>query len=190
MRHVPSRMTAPASLSSCRVLDRRPWRSSRKSSRRTVKQMTCPCRCHRQVSWTFPGSSQLTYPERAPARSRAHATPALGDDDDDEEDETPPPPKKKKTAAKPKAYIPQRGSGPYGILIGLLLSISNPQDTIQVFLTKGELIRAAQPYSDSSYDHSERGNFATAWNGMKTLTSKGYVIVQGSPSRYCLTEDG
>lgn len=90
----------------------------------------------------------------------------------------------------PKAYIPQQGSGPYGILIGLLLSISDPTTTIQVFLTKGELIRVAQKYCHSSYDHSERGSFATAWNGMKTLINKGYVIVQGSPHRYCLTEDG
>jgi len=105
----------------------------------------------------------------------------------DEEDAAPAPKKKRKPA---RAYIPQQGSGAYGILIGLLLNVKDPSTTIQVFLTKGELIRAAQPYSNSSYDHSERGTFVTAWGGMKTLINKGYVVVQGSPHRYSLTEDG
>lgn len=101
-----------------------------------------------------------------------------------------PTPAPKKRKASTKTYIPQQGSGPHGILIGLLLAVKDPATTIQVFLTKGELIRAAQPYCSSSYDRSERGTFVTAWNGMKTLVNKGYVVVQGSPHRYCLTEDG
>lgn len=100
-----------------------------------------------------------------------------------------PPPKKKRTAA-PKVYIPQKGSGAYGILIGLLLQVESPEDTIQVFLTKNEIIRVAQPYCDSSYEHAERGGYQTAWNGIKTLINKGYVFVSGSPHKYCLTEEG
>ncbi|KAL1411098.1 Crossover junction endonuclease mus81 [Vanrija albida] len=121
------------------------------------------------------------YPA-SPARARAR--PAAQPDDE----EAAPPPKKRK-ATKPKAYIPQRGSGAYGLLLGLLLAIDDPGN-IQNWMTKGELTRAAQAYCDSSYDHSERGGYATAWNGMKTLVGKGYALVMGSPHRYCLTEDG
>lgn len=87
-------------------------------------------------------------------------------------------------------YIPQKGSGGYGILMGLVLSIDSPETNTQVFLTKGEVIRASQPYSDSSYDHSEKGTYFTAWNSMKTLVGKGYVYVTGNPHKYCLTEEG
>jgi crossover junction endonuclease MUS81 len=129
--------------------------------------------------------------ERARSKSKQPGQGAAGGEEDegDEDDASvpKPPPKKRKA---PKTYIPQQGSGPHGILIGLLLAVKEPEATIQVFLTKGELIRAAQPYCSSSYDRSERGTFVTAWNGMKTLVNKGYVVVQGSPHRYCLTEDG
>jgi crossover junction endonuclease MUS81 len=57
-------------------------------------------------------------------------------------------------------------------------------------LTKSELIRAAQPYSDSSYEHSEKGTYFNAWNNMKGLVSKGYVYVTGNPQKFCLTEEG
>ena len=100
------------------------------------------------------------------------------------------PPAKKRKAAKPKTYIPQRGSGGYGILLGLVLAVENPEVDTQVFLTKSELIRKAQPYSDASYEHSEKGTYFTAWSGMKTLVSKGYVYVTGNPHKYCLTEEG
>lgn len=100
------------------------------------------------------------------------------------------PPPKKKRAAAPKVYIPQKGSGAYGILLGLLLQVEHPEDTIQAFLTRNEIIRVAQPYCDSSYEHAERGGHQTAWNGIKTLINKGYVFVSGSPHKYCLTEEG
>lgn len=105
------------------------------------------------------------------------------------DDEEPAPPPKKRKPAQPKVYIPQRGSGAYGLLLGLLLSIEDPSN-IQNWMTKGELTRASQAYCDSPYDHSERGGYHTAWNGMKTLVNKGYTLVMGSPHRYCLTEDG
>ncbi|ORY28258.1 hypothetical protein BCR39DRAFT_496331 [Naematelia encephala] len=102
----------------------------------------------------------------------------------------PEPSKKKRKPAAPKRYIPARGSGGYGILLGLILAIDRPDLCTQVFLTKSELIRAAQPYSDSSYEHSEKGTYFTAWSSMKTLVGKGYVYVTGNPHKYCLTEDG
>ena len=100
------------------------------------------------------------------------------------------PPAKKRKPAKPKTYIPAKGSGGYGLLLGLVLAIENPTANTQVFLTKSELIRNSQPYSDASYDHAEKGTFFTAWNSMKTLVSKGYVYVTGNPHKYCLTEEG
>ncbi len=102
----------------------------------------------------------------------------------------PAPPAKKRKATKPKTYIPAKGSGGYGILLGLVLSIEQPTINTQVFLTKNEVIRKSQPYSDSSYDHSEKGTYFTAWNSMKTLVGKGYVYVTGNPHKYCLTEEG
>jgi crossover junction endonuclease MUS81 len=65
-----------------------------------------------------------------------------------------------------------------------------PDDALNEQLTRGEIVRHAQPFCDASYDHSERGTWVTAWNGMKTLVNKGYVAVQGIPHRYTLTEAG
>lgn len=127
-----------------------------------------------------------SYPTSPPRPSAVH--PSESGEDDFREDE--PPPARKKRATAPKVYIPQKGSGAYGILIALLLQIEDPEDTIQVFLTKLEIIRIAQPFCDSSYEHAERGGYQTAWNGIKTLISKGYVFVSGSPHKYCLTEEG
>lgn len=100
-----------------------------------------------------------------------------------------------KTAAEkppkqPKTYIPAKDSGGYGILMGLVLAIERPHLSTQVFLSKTELIRKAQPYSETSYDHSEKGTYHSAWSSMKTLVGKGYVYVTGNPQKYCLTEEG
>lgn len=65
-----------------------------------------------------------------------------------------------------------------------------PEDAIDERLTRGEIIKYAQPFCDSSYSHSEKGTWVTAWNAMKTLVSKGYVSVQGMPHRYSLTYEG
>lgn len=59
-----------------------------------------------------------------------------------------------------------------------------------MFLTKSEVIRGGQAYSDSSYEHSEKGTYFNAWASMKTLVGKGYVYVTGNPHKYCLTEEG
>ncbi|OCF44157.1 hypothetical protein I317_01949 [Kwoniella heveanensis CBS 569] len=99
-------------------------------------------------------------------------------------------PKKARKPAKPKTYIPAQGSGSYGILLSLVLAIEQPEINTQVFLTKTEVIRGAQEYCDSSYEHSEKGTHFTAWSGMKTLVNKGYVYVTGNPHKYCLTEEG
>jgi crossover junction endonuclease MUS81 len=95
-----------------------------------------------------------------------------------------------KPPKQPKTYIPAKDSGGYGILMGLVLAIERPHLSTQVFLSKPELIRKAQPYSETSYDHSEKGTYHSAWSSMKTLVGKGYVYVTGNPQKYCLTEEG
>lgn len=100
--------------------------------------------------------------------------------------------KKRKAAPKkpPKQYIPQRGSGGYGILLALILAIDRPLNTTTVYQTKSEIIRVAKEYSDSSYEHSEKGTYFTAWSGMKTMVNRGLVYMTGNPHKFCLTEEG
>lgn len=130
-------------------------------------------------------------PVKKKAKTKSKSTFDFGSDEGTgSEADEPPPPVKKRKATKPKQYIPAKGSGGYGILLGLVLAIENPQVTTQVFLTKSEVIRKAQPYSDSSYEYSEKGSHFTAWSNMKTLIGKGYVYTTGNPHKFCLTEEG
>ncbi|ODO10868.1 hypothetical protein I350_01467 [Cryptococcus amylolentus CBS 6273] len=136
-----------------------------------------------------PPEPEKPAPKTTKAKDKARAAP----DDDDGLDE---PPKKARKAPAPKtpkaskAYIPNQGTGAYAILMALVLAIDQPQVTTEVFLTKSEIIRTAQEYCDVSFEHSERGTYYTAWSGMKTLVSKGYVYVTGNPHKHCLTEEG
>jgi crossover junction endonuclease MUS81 len=114
----------------------------------------------------------------------------IADTLDSDSDRSPSPPPKKARKASTKTYIPARGSGGYGVLLALVLAIDQPELNTQVFLTKGEIIRTAQKYCESSYEHSERGSYFTAWSTVKTLVNKGYVYTTGNPHKYCLTEDG
>ena len=150
------------------------------------------------TSFPLPLNQALTS-ERTVQRKKSTKTkstfawddPSLDDGTGSEADSpAPPPAKKAKKTQTPKTYIPQKGSGAYGILLGLVLAIERPELNTQVFLTKSELVRAAQPFSDSSYEHSEKGSYFTAWNSMKSLITKGYVYMTGNPHKYCLTEDG
>ncbi|WRT67289.1 uncharacterized protein IL334_004256 [Kwoniella shivajii] len=141
---------------------------------------------------TYCEENNIVFESPAKTKIKGKSKDVTPSSDDDDSDTSNPLPKKKvrKTSTKPKAYIPARGSGSYGILMSLVLAIDNPQINTQVFLTKSEVIRGAQEYCDSSYDHSEKGTYFTAWSGMKTLVNKGYVYVTGNPHKYCLTEEG
>ncbi|WVQ71821.1 hypothetical protein IAR50_001363 [Cryptococcus sp. DSM 104548] len=97
---------------------------------------------------------------------------------------------KARKAAAPKVYIPNQGTGAYGILMALVLAIDQPETTTQVFLTKSEIIRTAQEYCDVSFDHSEKGGYYTAWSGMNTLVKKGYIYSKENSRKHCLTEEG
>ncbi|WVF72028.1 hypothetical protein IAT40_006840 [Kwoniella sp. CBS 6097] len=132
--------------------------------------------------------------EDSPVRSKNKGKARASDSDDEEfspsESSLATKPKKARKPSKPKTYIPAQGSGSYGILMSLVLAIDQPEVNTQVFLTKTEVIRGAQEYCDSSYEHSEKGTYFTAWSGMKTLVNKGYVYMMGNPHKYCLTEEG
>ena len=163
-----------------------------------------PRQALRKVSFTAnlspSGSISADYgvPERPKGKGKEKDTRASTDDDvtpplvDAADSDNPAPTKKRKPSKPrpPKVYIPAKGSGGYGLLLGLVLSIDRPELNTQVFLTKGELIRASQPYSDASYDHSEKGSYFTAWSSMKTLVGKGYIYMTGNPHKYCLTAEG
>ena len=136
----------------------------------------------------LPPCNQLMGTENA-SKGKARVGP-IGDDASGSDIDQPASPPKKRKVTKPKMYIPQRGSGGYGILLSLILAIDQPLLNTQVFLTKSEVIRGAQPFSDSSYEHSEKGTYFTAWASMKTLVGKGYIYVTGNPHKYCLTEEG
>ncbi|KAL9933723.1 hypothetical protein V8E36_007381 [Tilletia maclaganii] len=63
--------------------------------------------------------------------------------------------KKRKAPTAPKAYVPHLRSGAYGILLALLSQ--TPTIDNEIYLTKGEIIRLAQPWCDSDYVVSSKG---------------------------------
>lgn len=187
------------SLEQCPVLYERPAQLTELAGigAKTIAELDKKLRSHCE-------ETGLPYPAppprgRKPNGAGAKQTNAIApqrflDDDDDEdadeaeEEKDEPPKKKRKSAARP--YIPAPRSGAYGILIGMTVAHEDPDDAVEEQLTRGEIIRHAQAFCDSSYDRSDKGTWATAWNSMKTLVEKGYVRVQGSPHRYTLTHDG
>lgn len=93
-----------------------------------------------------------------------------------------------KPKRKPKPYVPQLRSGPYGII----LALSSLDEDSSTGLTKQETIELAQNWCDTSYTAaSDPTKFYTAWNSMKTLVEKDLVCERGRPlKRYFLTEEG
>ena len=85
-------------------------------------------------------------------------------------------------------YVPKPRTGTHAILIAL----SEVPEDAPTGLSKEEIIRAAQPHSDSSFKvPSDPTSFYTAWASMKTLETKELVYTLGrEPKRYALTEEG
>lgn len=91
-----------------------------------------------------------------------------------------------KKTRKPKPYVPTLGSGAYAIVMALA---SLGEDSPGVH--KDEVIRLAQPYTESSFTAASHANkFYTAWNSMKTLEDKDIVHARGKPKRYFLLDEG
>ncbi|AQZ12440.1 MUS81 (YDR386W) [Zygosaccharomyces parabailii] len=87
---------------------------------------------------------------------------------------------------KLRKYIPRKRSGGYGILLALL-----ELNAISRGISKDDTIHAAQKYCD----HSMSPNFATrefkgAWSAITVLKKHNFVIEEGRPKRYFLSEEG
>ncbi|KAF9975702.1 Crossover junction endonuclease mus81 [Actinomortierella ambigua] len=89
-----------------------------------------------------------------------------------------------KRPRKGRPYIPTRRSGAYGILLALLDSKDEGDNS----LTQQEICSSGQKYCDASYTVPDHGKFFTAWNGIKTLAEKGLVYQFGNS--YSLTPEG
>ncbi|XP_046545078.1 crossover junction endonuclease MUS81-like [Haliotis rubra] len=85
-------------------------------------------------------------------------------------------------------YIPAFRSGAYAILLSLYRNMQDP-DT-RGFMTKSEIVRAAQPLADKSFSVADPGCRYTSWSSMGTLIKKGLIIKESSPARYSLTDTG
>jgi crossover junction endonuclease MUS81 len=53
-----------------------------------------------------------------------------------------------------------------------------------------ELINAARPYCDSSFEAAAEGSHYCAWSSMGTLIAKGLVIKVSNPAKFSLSKDG
>jgi hypothetical protein len=121
-----------------------------------------------------------------------------------------------KTAAPKvkKAYVPEKNSGSYALLVGLLLRLPEhlqqpllplntdsqeaqdirddhiTQHLLRCQLAKSDLMSAASDHCRVSMFTSENGGFHTGWNSMKTLATKELVLRKGNPPRFHLTMEG
>lgn len=86
---------------------------------------------------------------------------------------------------KRKKYIPAVNSGGYAILIALYLHDKHDG------MCKEDIIKYAAPYSSNSFvSNPSTGSFYSAWSSVNTLIKNEYVIVDGSPKYYTLTDEG
>lgn len=84
-----------------------------------------------------------------------------------------------------KSYVPNYGSGPWAILMGL----SEPG--VRDNLPKSEVIRFSQPYCSTSFEvATDSRGFYMAWSSMNTLITKELVHKAGNPAKYSLTDAG
>ena len=120
-----------------------------------------------------------TKTKKANTTDNANASDGHGDDDDDNDDNTPARKRKKK-------YVPAAHSGGYAILIVLL-----KHDSLGKGLTKTQITQHAVNYCHSSFQaNASAGNFYSAFSSMKTLLNNDYVVKEGRPEYYSLTEEG
>ncbi|XP_036356840.1 crossover junction endonuclease MUS81-like isoform X2 [Octopus sinensis] len=91
-------------------------------------------------------------------------------------------PTKSPSGSKTKAYVPKHRSGAYAVLVTLFRSQKE-------HMTKEELIREAQPLSETSFK-SVGDSYYSAWSSVRTLIKKELVVKQSSPAKYSLTDSG
>ncbi|KAK3599160.1 hypothetical protein CHS0354_040998 [Potamilus streckersoni] len=157
----------------------------------------------RQVTSTESGSiSRILDVSKSTLDKRPASVSALIDSLDSEEDHEEkkvekegnghPPSKRRRSGGGGmgggREYSPIFRSGGYAILLTLYMDMKSPAS--QGFMTKAELIRAAQPLADKSFTVPDPGCRYTAWSSMGTLINKGLVIKESSPAKFSLTDSG
>lgn len=90
-------------------------------------------------------------------------------------------------SSKEGVYIPQFRSGAYAILMGL---IEHKKQNLDSNLTKDEIIKVAQKYSEESFSVAKSVRYS-AWSSMKQLLTKGLVAKKRCKKiQFALTEKG
>jgi hypothetical protein len=76
-----------------------------------------------------------------------------------------------KAVKQPKAYVPERSSGGYAILLALASNATEDDPTND--MTKAEIIEIceAKGWSKTSFSSTEKGKFYTAWNRLAVIES-------------------
>ncbi|KAK8787386.1 hypothetical protein V5799_022835 [Amblyomma americanum] len=95
----------------------------------------------------------------------------------------------------PRQYIPLPRSGAHAILVTLgkrrlELKASWAGASSHDWMTKSDLIIAAQPLCDAFFTVRLPDSHYTAWSCMATLIKKGLISKQGCPARFSLTDEG
>ncbi|XP_037501265.1 crossover junction endonuclease MUS81-like [Rhipicephalus sanguineus] len=95
----------------------------------------------------------------------------------------------------PRKYIPLPRSGAHAILVvlgqrRLQLKATWAGASSHDWMSKSDLIVAAQPLCDASFTQPLPDTHYTAWSSMATLIKKGLVTKQGCPARFSLTDEG
>ncbi|XP_077536358.1 structure-specific endonuclease subunit MUS81-like [Haemaphysalis longicornis] len=95
----------------------------------------------------------------------------------------------------PRQYVPLPRSGAHAILVTLgrrraQLKASWTGASCHDWMSKSDLIMAAQPLCDASFTQPLADSHYTAWSSVATLIRRGLVSKQGCPARFSLTDEG
>lgn len=85
---------------------------------------------------------------------------------------------------KVKPYMPTYRSGGFAILVALWADSLRPSSS--GFLSKTQILSAAQPFCDSSFESTSY----SAWSSASTLIKRNLIAKHGNPSKYSLTDEG
>jgi hypothetical protein len=85
------------------------------------------------------------------------------------------------------SYKPRKHSEPYVILLALAKDCAEgvQQDPHGIGLTKRQILDIGRASFRTDFEEGQ-----TTWAAMRSLVDKGLVCVQGTPSRYSLTQEG
>ncbi|RUS73595.1 hypothetical protein EGW08_018638, partial [Elysia chlorotica] len=130
------------------------------------------------------GSNPVASTSSSRKGTAAHAI----SDSESEAEGQPPPQKKRAPSGNAREYVPAYRSGPYALILALYRTMQAPG--YRGFMSKVELVEAAQPLSDKSFTIPDPGSRYTAWSSMGAVIRKGLVIKYSNPAKFFLTEKG